>query len=153
MQYLEALPNHANTPGADSNTNGAHFYLNNLNAATATRTLLAVFQGCYTGLYRVGHNGDRNYNLCGVVVLKGVDCSIGFQDEISAKVNDDNNPTRYWADCFFSSLAANDLGVSDAAAWASWAFIDHYGDFGGYDSYIIFGDYNLKILPQRYGGG
>jgi hypothetical protein len=153
-QYLEALPNHANTPGAGSNTNGAHFYLNNLNAATATRTLLAVFQGCYTGLTRAGHGSDPEYNLCGAAVLKGVDCAIGFQDEISAKTNDDNNPTRYWADCFFAVLCqSNCLGVWDSAEWASWAFLDHYGDFGGYDSYIVYGDYDLEIRPQRYGGG
>ena len=151
-QHLHAQPYTANDPDNPPGTvSGANYYLNNRLGSQVTTTLLAVFQGCETALYAPGHSGDRKYNLCALLTEeKGVDAALGFDTTITV----DNgrtlgNRSVVWASNFFDRLR-NNGSVLEAAQWATTVYVQTFGTAQGYNSYHIFGNKNLHILPVRW---
>lgn len=151
-QWLRAYPYQANTPNANADTQGATFYLNNLKRTDITQLLLVVMQGCYTAQYRTGHLGDPKYNLAELLAAeKGVTTTLGFVGTISAATfNGVGNPTRVWATGFYAALDNNST-VRNAVDAANTIYYAYFQDYGGYDTFFIYGVPSLCVEPARYG--
>jgi len=102
---------------------------------------LAVFVGCNTGLTSSGGLG----NLLTESTSRGTDCALGFTDQI------ESNKAGYWSDNFWGQLDQGETVGDGAAEALQYTRIYYLWQTGGVESYIIYGNSNLKIDPAVAG--
>jgi hypothetical protein len=103
-------------------------------------------------------SGGLGNSLTGQGYLKGVDCSLGFQEHLLwinyPPPEEDVYPAVYWDNYFYWRLGVYGDTVEDAAEMATGYIFYYWGamqTYFGLDSWLIYGDPSIKIKPAAYG--
>ncbi len=103
-------------------------------------------------------SGGLGNSLTGQGYLKGVDCSLGFLEDLLwidwPPPEEDLYPAVYWDNYFYWRLGLYGDTVEDAAEIATGYIFYYWGGmqtYYGLDSWFIDGNPSIKIKPAAYG--
>jgi hypothetical protein len=116
--------------------------LSNYTSTVMHRIRLMVFMGCKSGVLTGGDSLPLH------ALALGVDSTVGFSQDLGFIAE-----SNHWAQKFATYAmypAPRDNSVAEAAAMATTYLGTTYGQYWGYDSYVIYGG-SVHVEPARYG--
>lgn len=132
-------------PGISGNCTGSNACLTNYTTTQLHAIKVMIFGGCYTAN---SPNGTSAYILpYQAVHYRGVDAAVGWSHTVSWPHMDQ------WTKSFFHFTGSNGVPPTllNSAIYAENDTYAAYGDFGGTDSSVWYGNAGLSIRPAAYG--